>query len=119
MPGRGPGFRTVFGMEAFDGGLNTRMEPGQVHETESPDCLNVVFDDRSVKTREGSSILNTAAVGSFVCDGLFTANYSDDTQSLIGFWDDSAYVLSGTTFQTIGSSQGLYSGGTKIGRAHV
>jgi hypothetical protein len=114
MPGRGPGFRTVFGMEAFDGGLNTRMEPGQVHPTESPDCLNVIFDDRSVKTREGTSILNTAAVGSYVCDGLFTATYSDDTQSLIGFWDDAAYVLSGTTFQTIGSSQGLYSGGTRV-----
>lgn len=108
------GFRTVYGMEAFDGGLNTRHEVGQIDRTESPDCLNVVFDDRTVKTRQGSNQLNTAAVGSFVCDGLFTANYSDGTQSLTAFFDDSAYVLSGTTFVTIASSQGQFTGGNRV-----
>lgn len=108
------GFRTVFKMEAFDGGLNTRHEVGQIDSTESPDCLNVIFDDRSVKTREGSTTLNTAAVGSFVCDGLFTARYDNGNQSMIGFWDDTAYVLSGTTFQTIPSSQGLFTGGSRV-----
>ena len=68
------GFRTVFEMEAFDGGLNTRDELRQIDDAESPDCLNVVFDDRTVKTRQGSTQLNTAAVGSFTCDGLFTAD---------------------------------------------
>ncbi len=104
-------------MEAFDGGLNTRHELRQIDKTESPDCLNVVFDDRTVKTREGSTTLNTAAVGSFACDGLFTANYNDGTQSMVGFWDDTGYVLSGTTFVTIGSSQGVMNAGSQVNAA--
>lgn len=114
MPRSTSGFRTVFQMEAFDGGLNSRHETGQIHHTESPDCLNVVFDDRTVKTREGSSDLTTSGIGSFSCDGLFTVNYNSGNQSMVAFWDDSAYALSGTTFVTIGSSQGLYSGGTRV-----
>jgi len=107
-------FRRIFEIEALDGGLNTRFEPDQIDETESPDCANVVYDDISVKTREGTSRINTAAVGSFPCDGLFTATYNNGNQSMVGVWDDSAYVLSGTTFVTIGSSQGLYSGGSRV-----
>jgi hypothetical protein len=108
------GFRTVFEMEAFDGGLNTRDELRQIDDAESPDCLNVVFDDRTVKTRQGSTQLNTAAVGSFTCDGLFTADYNNGTQSMIAVWDDSAYVLSGTSFQTIGSAQGVFASGNQV-----
>ena len=67
------GFRIVYPMEAFDGGLNNKYEPNIVLDNESPDCKNVVFDDRGgVQTRQGCSQLNTAAVGSFAGDGLFT-----------------------------------------------
>ena len=108
------GFRTVFEMKTFDGGLNTRDELRQIDDAETPSCLNVVFEDRTVKTRQGSTQLNTAAVGSYTCDGLFTANYNNGTQSMIAVWDDTAYVLSGTTFQTISSSQGLYTAGSQV-----
>ena len=108
------GFRTVFEMEAFDGGLNTRDELRQIEDAETPDCLNVVFEDRTVKTRQGSTQLNTAAVGSYTADGLYAANYNNGNQSMIAVWDDTAYVLSGTSFQTIGSSQGLYTAGSQV-----
>jgi len=117
MPTSRSGFRTVFKMEAFDGGLDTRHEIRQIDATESPECLNVVFDDRTVKTRQGSTVLNTQAVGSFACDGLFVAKYNSGNQSMVGFWDDTAYVLSGTTFATIPSSQGLYTGGNQVNSA--
>jgi hypothetical protein len=108
------GFRTVFEMSAFDGGLNTRDEIRQIEDAESPSCLNVVFDDRTVATRQGSNQLNTSVVGSFACDGLYTANYNNGNQSMIAVWNDTAYVLSGTTFQTISSSQGVYTANVQV-----
>jgi hypothetical protein len=106
------GFRTIIPMETFDGGLNNRYEPQIIEGNESPDCLNVVYDALGgVETRQGYSVLNTAPVASSPCDGLFNANWNNGNESMVGAFGDSLYVLSGTTFQTIGSAQGIYTTG--------
>jgi len=107
------GFRTIIPMEAFDGGLNNKYEPAILEHNESQDCLNVVFDDLGgVQTRQGYSVLNTAAVGANPCDGLFTANWNNGNQSMLAFFGTDLHVLSGTTFQTVASSEGIYTTGT-------
>jgi hypothetical protein len=107
------GFRTVIPMDAFDGGLNNKYEPAILEPNESPDCLNVVFDDLGgVQTREGYTVLNTAAVASNPCDGLFTANWNNGNQSMLAWFGTDMFVLSGTTFQTVPSAQGVYATST-------
>lgn len=107
------GFRTIIPMEAFDGGLNNKYEPIILEHNESPDCLNVVFDDLGgVQTRQGYTVLNTAAIGSNPCDGLYTANWNNGNQSMLAWFGTDMYVLSGTTFQTVPSAEGVYVTGT-------
>ena len=107
------GFRTIVGMEAFDGGLNNKYEPQILEDNEAQDCLNVVFDDLGgVQTRQGYTLLNTAAVNSNPCDGLFTAKWNNGNESMIAFFGTDMFVLSGTTFVTVGSGQGVFTTGT-------
>jgi hypothetical protein len=99
-------------MEAFDGGLNNKYEPAIIGDNEAQSCANVVFDDLGgVKTREGYTLLNTAAVNSNPCDGLYTAKWNNGNESMIVAFGTDLFVLSGTTFQTIGSAQGNYATG--------
>ena len=106
------GFRTVIQMEAFDGGLNSKYEPQIIADEEAQSCANVVFDDLGgVATRQGYTLLNTAAVNSNACDGLFTANWNNGTQSMLAWFGSDMFVLSGTTFQTTPSAQGVFTTG--------
>lgn len=108
-----PGFRTVIGMENFDGGLNSKYEPAIIADNEAQDCKNVVFDDLGgVQTREGFTVLNTGLVTSNPCDGMFTARWNNGNQSMIAAFGTDLFVLSGTTFVTMGSAQGNYATGT-------
>jgi hypothetical protein len=61
-------------MEAFDGGLNSKYEPQILADNDSPDCLNVTFDDLGgVQTRQGFNYINSGSiVNSNPCGGLFT-----------------------------------------------
>jgi hypothetical protein len=107
------GFRTIIPMESFDGGLNSKYEPIILEHNESQDCLNVVFDDLGgVQTREGYTLLNTSAVNSNPCDGLYTADWNNGNQSMLAWYGTDMYVLSGTTFQTVASAEGVYVTGT-------
>jgi hypothetical protein len=107
------GFRTIIPMEAFDGGLNNKYEPAIIEDNEAQDALNVVFDDLGgVQTREGYTLLNTAAVNSNPCDGLFTAKWNNGNESMVAFFGTDMFVLSGTTFVTVASAQGNYTTGT-------
>lgn len=107
------GFRSLISMEAFDGGLNNKYEPAILEHNEAADCRNVVFDDLGgVKTREGYSLLNTQAVNSNPCDGMFTARWNNGNESMAVFFGTDMFVLSGTTFQTVPSAQGNYTTGT-------
>jgi len=106
------GYRTVIGMESFDGGLNNKYEPQIIGINESASCANVVFDDLGgVATRFGYTLLNTGLVNSNPCDGLFTANWNNGNQSMAVWFGTDMLVLSGTTFQTVGSAQGIFTTG--------
>jgi hypothetical protein len=109
-----PGFRTVIPMEAFDGGLNSKYEPQILEHNEAQSCANVVFDDLGgVATRQGFTKLNTAAVNSNPCDGMFTARWNNGNESMVAFFGTDMWVLSGTSFVTVGSAQGNYTTGVQ------
>jgi len=108
-------FRVVYPVEALDGGLNTKYDAAILADNESPDCLNVTYDNLGgVQTRLGMSKLNTATVGTFVGDGLFTYRQNDTTEKMIGVWNGTAYQLGTTTFVTIGSAQSVWTAGTRV-----
>jgi hypothetical protein len=102
----------------FDGGLNTKFERSIIDDNESPDCLNVVFEDGAVGTRGGSAQLNTTAVGSFAVDGLYTRRGSDAAETMIVAAGALFYTLDGaSTFVTIPSAQSVFTAGTRIDAA--
>lgn len=105
------------GSVLFDGGLDTKFEKSNIPDNESPDCLNVVFTNGAVATRPGSSKLNTAAIGSFVFDGLYTRRGDDNAETMIAFAGGTAWQLTGTSFITIGSAQSVFTVGNRVGAA--
>jgi hypothetical protein len=107
------GFRTIIPIDALDGGLNNKYEPQIIGTNEAQSARNVVFDDLGgVQTRQGFSKLNTAAVNSNPCDGIFTCRWNNGNESMVAFFGTDMFVLSGTTFQTVASAQGNYTTGT-------
>lgn len=99
-------------IERFDGGRNTKDSPSRIGIFETPDALNVVYDDQgSVATRNGSSDFNTstAEIGSFAIDGLGSYN-----GTMVAWAGGTMYRASGTTFVTVSSSQGQFSTGSKV-----
>lgn len=108
-------YRVVYPLVAFDGGLNNKYEQNIIADNESPDCLNVVYDDRGgVQTRGGSSKFNSTAVGSYTGDGLFTARFEDGTEKMIAWWNGTAYTAGTNTFVTIGSAQSVWTAGVRV-----
>jgi hypothetical protein len=108
-PSTGDGYITM------DGGLSSNFPRSVIADNESPDCLNVVFEDGTVATREGTTLLNTTAVGSFTGDGLYTRHDDDGSETMVAFWDGTAFALTGTsTFTTIASAQSVFTAGTRI-----
>jgi hypothetical protein len=101
----------------FDGGLNTKFEKTIIGDNESPDCLNVIFSNGAVGTREGSQKLNTTAIGSFVGDGIYTRHTNTGGQTMIVFAGGSAWQLSGSTFTTIPSAQSVFTAGIRVAAA--
>lgn len=101
----------------FDGGKNNKFEKHLILDNESPDCLNVVFENGAVETRPGMSKFNTQAVGTFVGDGLYTRTSRAGVESLCGWWNGSLYVASGTTFNTIASAQSIFTAGVRVAAA--
>lgn len=97
-------------VERFDGGRNVKNAPSDLSPFESPDELNVTYDDQgSVQTRQGTTTLNTQAVGSAPIDGL--ASYNG---SMVAWAGGDMFRLSGTTFVTIPSGQSQFASGVKI-----
>lgn len=102
------------GRYLFDGGLNTKFEKTIIGDNESPDCLNVVFSNGSVGTRDGFARINTAAVGSFVCDGLYTRRSNAGAQTMIMFAGGTGWQFAGTSFSTIPSAQSVFTAGVRV-----
>lgn len=101
----------------MDGGLNSKFPRALINDNESPDCLNVVFGGGSVETRDGISKVNTASVGSYTIDGLYTRKANDGSETMVVFAGGTAYDLQGTSFITIGSAQSVFTAGTRVGAA--
>lgn len=113
-------FQQVFppsGRVRMDGGLNNKFDREIIQDNESPECLNVIFDAGSVETRGGTSLVNTASVGSFVCDGLFTRHDSGGAESMVAWFGGSLFALSGTSLSTIASAQSVFTVGERVGSA--
>ena len=110
-------FRKIYpgsGRTLLDGGLDNKFEKSIIPDNESPDCANVVFTNGSVGTREGNSKLNTASVGSFVFDGVYTRRDNAGAETMIAFANGTAYSLAGTSFTTIGSAQSVFTAGQRV-----
>lgn len=79
----------------FDGGLNNKFDKNLLPDNESPDCLNVVFDDGAVGTRLGIATMPSwvsTTVGSHVCDGLFTRANASLDDALVSVWAGQIYA---------------------------
>lgn len=106
------------GRVMFDGGLNTKYERTIIPNNESPGCFNVVFSNGAVETRLGSSKLNTAAIGSFVGDGLYTRRDNTGAETMVAFAGGTAWALTGaTSFTTIASAQSVFTAGVRVATA--
>lgn len=103
------------GRQHIDGGLNSKYERTRINDNESPDCINVVFSDGTVGTSQGLDKLNTTAVGSFVCDGLYTRRAADGAETMVAFFGGTAWTLGTTTFVTISSGQSVFTAGVRVG----
>lgn len=101
----------------FDGGKNNKYERSLIEENESPDCANVIFGNGAVETRGGSSKVNTVAVGSFVCDGLYTRRDQTTAETMCAFFNGTMYTLGTTTFTTVPSAQSVFTGGQRVAAA--
>lgn len=108
------GGRIRYDIERFDGGYNTKYSPSKIDPFETPDCLNVVFDDEgSVSTRKGTAKFNTTAIGSFVVDHGISYN-----SNMIVWANGNMYTTSGTsgaTFIVVTAAVGKFTAGAKIG----
>jgi hypothetical protein len=108
-PSTGDGYITM------DGGLSSNFPRSVILDNESPDCLNVVFEDGTVATREGTSLLNTAAIGSFAGDGLYVRHDNSGSETMVAFAGGTAWDLQGTSFITLGSAQSVFTAGVRVG----
>jgi len=116
------GFQKIFpasGRNLFDGGMNSKYQPTLIEDSESPDCLNVVFSDGGVGTRDGFSKVNTAAVGSYVCEGLYTRVGNNSVETMVAFFNGSAFTLDNTSLVTIPSAQSIFTVGARVGSAQM
>lgn len=101
----------------LDGGLNTKFDKMLIADNETPSAANVIFDENAAQTRGGTAKLNTNAVGSFVCDGLYTRHDRSGSQTMVAFFGGSMYDLRGTSFVTIPSAQSVFTMGMDVGAA--
>lgn len=113
-------FRKVYppaGKNLLDGGLNSKFEKSIIPDNESPDCLNVVFENGAVGTRNGFKKINTAAVGSYVCDGLYTRKGTNNAETMVAFYGGNGYTLNSTSLVTIPSAQSVFTLANRVGAA--
>lgn len=102
-------------LERFDGGLFTKVSTINGSMDQSPDLMNVVFDDLgAVETRKGYQKVNTSPVATAPIDLLHSYTRTDGTKDLLVGCGGSIWKLSGTTFQTIPSAISVYSSGERV-----
>lgn len=88
---------SVFTLEDFSGGLNTKTGTMQIAVNESPNCLNCHSNlFKSLQWRNGSQFLNPSALTDMVGRGLAVYPYWSSGvlyERLIGFWNDKMYGM--------------------------
>lgn len=102
----------------FDGGLNTLFNPALIADNESPDCMNVVFDNGGVETRGGSEPL-ASSLGSFTIDSLYTKHNNNGSEQLIAFADSKMWRVSLNSAVSISSTQNIFAAGTRVSAAEA
>lgn len=114
-----PAYRRLFPEQetlVFDGGLDTKFESTLLPDNESPDCLNVEFNNGSVSTRNGAVKVNTVPAGNVTFDGLYTRRAGDGTsETMCAFIGGHMLVLGATTFNTVPSAQSVFTIGARVG----
>lgn len=95
-------------IKRFDLGLNTKTTPLHGKPEESPNCQDVEFSDLgAVGTRTGYSVLNTAAIATQPIDCLDGYVMRSGTKQLLAWCNGTLHYLSGTTFITVPSADGV------------
>jgi hypothetical protein len=115
-------FRIVYpgsGKLLYDGGMNSKYEKSIIEDNESPDCLNVTFGAGSVGSREGFVTVNTASVGTFACDGLYTRKGTNNAETMVAFFGGTGFTLDNTSLVTIPSAQSIFTMGVRVGSAQM
>jgi len=98
----------------FDGGFNNKFSKQLILDNESPDCLNVVFGNRSVQTRGGTDKFNTTSVGTFVNHGLYTRHDNSGAETMVAWYNGTLYYASGTAFAEVASAVSIYTAGVRV-----
>lgn len=98
----------------LDGGKNNKFERSIIQDNESPDCLNVFVSDAACETRGGISKLNTATIGTFVGDGLYTRRGDDGVETMIAFAGGSMFTLGTSTFTSVPSATSVFTAGVRV-----
>lgn len=116
------GYRRIYpnkGAVLLDGGQNSKFEKALIEDNESPDCMNVIFTNGAVETRGGISKVNTAPIGSFVGDALYTRRTLQGAETMVAFAGGTAWTLTGTSFITIPSAQSVFTAGIRVHSAQM
>ena len=114
------GFKITYpgkGRVLLDGGLSNKFERSIIPDNESPDCKNVVFTNGAVETREGWTRINTAGVGSFACDGLYTRHDITGSETMCAWYAGTMYTVDSTSMITVPSAQSIWTAGVRVGSA--
>lgn len=102
------------GRVLLDGGLDTKFAKSIIPDNESPDCANVLFENGAAGTRGGSTAV-ADSFGSHIVDGLYTRHDNDGSETMCAWGGGDMYDLQSTTFVTIGSAQGVFNSGVRVG----
>ena len=62
-------------------------------------------------------LLNTASVGTFACDGLFTRHSNTGAESMVAWFNGTLYANDVATFVTVPSGQSIFTAGQRVGGA--
>ena len=104
------GTRVEVSIDTLDGGRNVHAAPSRIGDTQSPDQLNIVYDDQGAAgTREGTSYFNTFPIGSLSIDGIH--NYDS---TMVVWASGTMYRASGTTFTQVTTASGKFAVGAKV-----
>lgn len=104
-------------LDSFEGGRNTKANTANVPLFQSPDELNVVYDEYgAVRVRNGYTKYNSAAIASAAIDGLFSYKPATMSAQLIVGCNGNIQVATGTAtaFQSIGSATSLFTAGVML-----